>query len=71
MAGPKALAAIRAARAGVRERVGTLAGDDGPAADGQVIVDIEGVLVQAHSEKQDATATSAGGVRRPRPGRVR
>ena len=56
-AGPKALAAIRAARAEVRERVWELAGQAAPDADGQVIVDIDGVLVLAHSEKQDATAT--------------
>jgi hypothetical protein len=56
-AGPKALAAIRTARAEVRSRGWELAGDDGPAADGQVIVDIDGVLVLAHSDKQDATAT--------------
>jgi hypothetical protein len=34
-----------------------LAGTSGPAADGHVIVDIDGVPVLAHSEKQDATAT--------------
>jgi hypothetical protein len=56
-AGPRALAAIRRARAEVRERVWTLAGADAPDADGQVIVDIDGVLVLAHSDKQDATAT--------------
>ncbi|MBB5938570.1 hypothetical protein FHS42_005659 [Streptomyces zagrosensis] len=56
-AGPKALTAIRSARAEVRSRVGELAGANGPAADGQVIVDIDGVLVLAHCEKQDATAT--------------
>lgn len=55
--GPKALTAIRTARAEVRQRVWELACADGPAADGQVIVDIDGVLVLAHSEKQDATAT--------------
>ncbi|MGW7612496.1 IS1380 family transposase [Streptomyces sp. NPDC054766] len=54
-AGPKALTAIRTARAEVRGRVWELAGADGPAAEGSVIVDIDGVLV--HSEKQDATAT--------------
>jgi hypothetical protein len=53
--GPKALAAIRGARSQVRQRVWELAGPSGPAADGQVIVDIDGVLVLAHSEKQDAT----------------
>ncbi|WP_326763464.1 IS1380 family transposase [Streptomyces sp. NBC_01591] len=56
-AGPKALTAIRTARADVRARVWELAGANGPAADGSVIVDIDGVLVLAHSEKQDATAT--------------
>ncbi|MER7684970.1 IS1380 family transposase [Streptomyces sp. NPDC097610] len=56
-AGPKALTAIRAARAQAREYVWKLAGTRGPGADGHVIVDIDGVLVLAHSEKQDATAT--------------
>jgi hypothetical protein len=56
-AGPKALTAIRSARAEVRSRVWELAGANGPAADGHVIVDVDGVLVLAHSEKQDATAT--------------
>jgi len=56
-AGPRALTAIRRARAEVRERVWTLAGADAPDAGGQVTVDIDGVLVLAHSEKQDATAT--------------
>ena len=56
-AGPKALAAIRRARAEVRERVWRLAGQAAPDAGGEVIVDIDGVLVQAHSEKQDAAAT--------------
>jgi hypothetical protein len=56
-AGPRALAAIRRARGEVRERVWKLAGTDAPNAGGQLIVDIDGVLVRAHSEKQDATAT--------------
>lgn len=56
-AGPKALTAIRTARAEVRGRVWELAGADGPAAEDSVIVDIDGVLVLAHSEKQDATTT--------------
>lgn len=56
-AGPKALTAIRSARAEARSQVWELAGADAPAADGHVIVDIDGVLVLAHSEKQDATAT--------------
>ena len=34
-----------------------MAGDTAPDADGVVIVDIDGVLVLAHSEKQDAGAT--------------
>ncbi|GAA1501733.1 IS1380 family transposase [Kitasatospora kazusensis] len=56
-AGPRALTAIRRARAEVRERVWMLAGMDAPDAGGQVIVDIDGVLVLAHSDKQDAAAT--------------
>ncbi|WP_329538502.1 IS1380 family transposase (plasmid) [Streptomyces sp. NBC_01450] len=56
-AGPKALTAIRTARAEVRTRVWELAGEDSPAAGGSVTVDIDGVLVLARSEKQDATAT--------------
>ncbi|MDI3390794.1 IS1380 family transposase [Streptomyces sp. B-S-A8] len=55
--GPKALDAIRAARAEVRERVWKLAGPSSPEAAGQVVVDLDGVLVLAHSEKQDAAAT--------------
>ncbi|MEZ0095432.1 hypothetical protein ABH925_006631 [Streptacidiphilus sp. EB129] len=34
-----------------------MAAADAPDAGGQVIVDIDGVLVLAHSEKQDAAAT--------------
>jgi hypothetical protein len=56
-AGPRALTAIRRARTEVRERVWNLAGDAAPDAGGTVIVDIDGVLVLAHSEKQDAAAT--------------
>jgi hypothetical protein len=56
-AGPRALGAIRAARAQVREYVWKLAGSSAPDAGGQVIVDLDGVLVLAHSEKQDAAAT--------------
>ncbi|MGA5811103.1 IS1380 family transposase [Streptomyces cellulosae] len=56
-AGPKALTAIRSARAKTRERVWNLAGASSPDTTGQVIVDLDGVLVLAHSEKQDATAT--------------
>lgn len=55
--GQRVLAALRTARAEVREHVWRLAGYAAPNAGGQVIVDIDGVLVLAHSEKQDATAT--------------
>lgn len=55
--GKRALTALRAARAEVREHVWKSAGQAAPDADGQVIVDIDGVLVIAHSEKQDAAAT--------------
>ncbi|MGW9028055.1 IS1380 family transposase [Streptomyces sp. NPDC055722] len=55
--GKRALAAIRTARAEVREHVWKLAGPSAPDADGQVIVDLDGVLVIAHSGKQDAAAT--------------
>lgn len=56
-AGPKALAAIRSARAEVRDHLWKLAGPPAPNANGQVIVDLDGVLVLAHSDKQDAAAT--------------
>lgn len=56
-AGPRALAAIRQARSEVRQRVWKLAGKAAPNAGGEVIVDLDGVLVLAHSEKQDAPAT--------------
>ncbi|MEU6201943.1 IS1380 family transposase [Streptomyces sp. NPDC047061] len=56
-AGSRALAAIRTARAEVRAGIWQLAGSDAPHAGGQVIVDIDGVLVLAHSEKEDATRT--------------
>jgi hypothetical protein len=41
----------------VRERVWKLAGRAAPDAGGEVVLDIDGMLVLAHSEKQDATAT--------------
>lgn len=56
-AGPKALSAIRAARADAREHVWNMAKNAAPDAAGQVIVDLDGVLVLAHSEERDATAT--------------
>lgn len=56
-AGPKALDAIRTARADAREYVWKLARNQAPDRDGHVIVDLDGVLELAHSEKQDAAAT--------------
>lgn len=53
-AGPRALTAIRQGRSEVRQRVWKLAGGAVPNAAGEVVVDIDGVLVQAHPEKQDA-----------------
>ncbi|GAA2273497.1 hypothetical protein GCM10010368_48640 [Streptomyces roseiscleroticus] len=41
----------------MREHVWKLAGDAAPDSGGQVIVDLDGVLVLAHSDKQDAAAT--------------
>ncbi|OKJ89744.1 IS1380 family transposase [Streptomyces sp. CB02400] len=55
--GEKALQAIRFARSEVRDRVWSLAGRHAPGADGHVTVDLDGVLVIAHSDKQDAAAT--------------
>lgn len=54
--GKRALTALRQARAHVRAYVWKLAGEAAPDAAGQVVVDLDGVLVIAHSEKQDATA---------------
>lgn len=55
--GDKALTAIRTARSEVRKHVWELAGDQAPDAGGQVTLDLDGVLVTAHSDKQDAAAT--------------
>ncbi|MFD8079708.1 IS1380 family transposase [Streptomyces sp. NPDC059718] len=55
--GNRALTAIRQARAHVREHVWRLAGEAAPDAGGQVTVDLDGVLVICHSDKQDAAAT--------------
>ncbi|MER0477842.1 IS1380 family transposase [Streptomyces sp. Edi2] len=55
--GERALTAIRRARAQVREHVWALAGDAAPDTGGQLIVDLDGVLVIAHSDKQAAAAT--------------
>lgn len=56
-AGPKALTAIRAARGEVRQQVWRLAGREAPDAGGTVTVDLDGVLVIAHSDKEDAAPT--------------
>lgn len=55
--GKRALVAIRAARAAVRERVWQVAGLAASDADVQVTMDLDGVLVIAHSDKQDAMPT--------------
>lgn len=55
--GEKALRAVRSARSEVRSRVWSLAGKHAPNADGQVTIDLDGVLVIAHSDKEDAAAT--------------
>ena len=55
---PRALKAIRAARAAARERAWVLAGDAAPGADdGLVTVDLDATIVIAHSEKQQASPT--------------
>ena len=56
--GPRALQAIRQARAAARERAWVLAGDRAPGADGSLIpVDIDATIVLAHSEKEEAAPT--------------
>jgi hypothetical protein len=55
---PRALKAIRAARASARERAWALAGDAAPGADGgPVIIDLDATIVIAHSEKEQAAPT--------------
>ena len=55
---PRALRAIRAARAAARDRAWALAGDAAPGADGSLVpVDIDATIVLSHSEKQNAAAT--------------
>ncbi|OQD57850.1 IS1380 family transposase [Streptomyces phaeoluteigriseus] len=56
-AGREALTAIRSARSEVRQHAWTLAGNRAPNTGGQVIVDLDGVLVVSHSDKQDAAPT--------------
>ena len=56
--GPRALKAIRAARAAARERAWALAGDAAPGADGGLVtVDLDATIVIAHSEKDQARPT--------------
>jgi hypothetical protein len=55
---PRALRAIRTARAAARQRAWALAGDRAPGADGDLIpVDIDATIVLAHSEKEKAAPT--------------
>lgn len=54
--GETALQAVRSARSEVRHHAWSLAGENAPDTDGQVTVDLDGVLVIAHSDKQDAAA---------------
>jgi hypothetical protein len=52
---PRALTAIRAARAAAREQAWDLAGHAAPGADGELItIDIGATIVIAHSEKEQA-----------------
>lgn len=55
--GEKALTAIRSARAEARGRVWKLADNHAPDTGGTVTVDLDGVLVVAHSDKEDAAPT--------------
>ena len=56
--GPRALRAVRQARAAARERAWALAGERAPGADGSLIpVDIDATIVVAHSEKEKAAPT--------------
>ena len=57
-AGPKAVRAIRKARAAAREHVWKLAGKSAPGADGALIpVDLDATIVIAYSEKESAAPT--------------
>ena len=56
--GPRALKAIRAARAAARERAWALAGQNAPGVDGSLVtVDLDATIVIAHSEKDQASPT--------------
>jgi hypothetical protein len=55
---PRALKAVRSARAAARERAWALAGDAAPGAGGgPVTVDLDATIVTAHSEKEQAAPT--------------
>jgi hypothetical protein len=55
---PRALKAVRAARAAARERAWSLAGDAAPGADGALVtVDLDATVVIAHSDKDQAAPT--------------
>jgi hypothetical protein len=55
---PRALKAIRSARAAARERAWALAGQDAPGGDGGLVtVDLDATIVIAHSEKEEASPT--------------
>jgi hypothetical protein len=55
---PRALKAIRAARASARERAWALAGAAAPGGDGGLVtVDLDATIVIAHSEKEQAAPT--------------
>jgi len=55
---PRALKAIRSARAAARERAWALAGDAAPGAGGGLVtIDLDATIVIAHSEKQQAAPT--------------
>jgi DDE family transposase len=55
---PRALRAVRAARAAARERAWALAGDAAPGAGGApVVIDLDATVVIAHSEKEQAAPT--------------
>ena len=69
---PRALRAIRKARAGARERAWALAGEHAPGADGSLIlVDIDATIVIAHSEKGKVAPHLEEDVWVPSPCRVR
>jgi hypothetical protein len=58
---PRALKAVRGARAAARERAWALAGDTAPGADGALVtVDLDATVVVAHSEKEQASGTWKG-----------